>query len=74
MGNNYYDNDYEPYPEGSHQPQESHLGGRLSVSIKRRGTQAVTYDDVLDFHLVLKKIKGINRGDINFFDQFRKQG
>jgi hypothetical protein len=30
----------------------------------------ITYDEVLDFHLKLKDIKGLRRGEINFFERF----
>ena len=40
-----------------------------SITKSKKNTP-ITYDEVLDFHLTLEKIKGLKRGEINFFKRF----
>ena len=40
-----------------------------SVS-QRSNATPITYDEVLDFHITMEEVKGLKRGEINFFERF----
>ena len=43
---------------------------KRSVDTARRSGPAITYDDVLDFHLTLRSVYGVDKNERDFFARF----